>query len=296
MVSMAQDHLPSRTQAKEDGVTNALVLGGGGVAGIAWELGVVAGLRDGGVDVTAPDVAVGTSAGSVVGAQVLGGADVDELYERQLGPAATSGEPVIAFDLDALMPIFREMAADPDDVRRRARIGALAVAADTPPESVRRAIIAGRLPSHEWPGIRLVVTAVDVASGEFVTFDRDAGVGLIDAVAASCAVPGIWPPVTIDGRRYMDGGVRTVTNADLAADHDRVLVLVPIKGFGQYETEIAAMEANGRVVVSVVADDSSAAAIGPNPLDPATRKPAAEAGRRQGLAAAAEVAARWATP
>ncbi|MCU1463776.1 MAG: Patatin [Acidimicrobiales bacterium] len=279
-------------------MTKALVLGGGGVAGIAWELGVVAGLRDGGVDVTAPDFAVGTSAGSVVGAQVLGaqllaGADVDELYERQLGPAATSGEPVIAFDLDVLMPIFREMAADPDDTRRRARIGALAVAAETPPESARRAIIAGQLPSHDWPGIPLVVTAVDVASGEFVTFDRDSGVGLVDAVAASCAVPGIWPPVTIGDRRYMDGGVRTVTNADLAAAHDRVLVLVPIKGFGQYEAEIAAMEASGRVVVSVVADDASAAAIGPNPLDPATRKPSAEAGRRQGLAAAADVAARW---
>src|SRR5438132_220270 len=106
-------------------MTKALVLGGGGVAGVAWELGVVAGLREGGVDVTSPDFAVGTSAGSVVGAQVLGGADVDQLYARQLGPVATSGEPVIEFNLDVLMPIFREVARDPDDVSRRARIGAL---------------------------------------------------------------------------------------------------------------------------------------------------------------------------
>ena len=107
-------------------------------------------------------------------------------------------------------------------------------------------------------------------------------------------MPGIWPPVTIGGHRYIDGGVRTVTNADLAGDHDRVLVLVPIKGFGQYEAEITALEAGGHVVVAVVADEASAAAIGPNPLDPAVRAPSAEAGRRQGRAAAAEVMARWA--
>src|SRR2546430_15156041 len=113
-----------------------------------------------------------------------------------------------------------------------------------------------------WPATPLRLTGVGVESGEFRAFDRDSGVALVTAVAASAAVPGIWPPVTIDGRRYMDGGVRTVTNADLASDHDRVLLLVPIKGFGQYEAEIAALEAGGRVVVSVIADDASAAAIG----------------------------------
>src|SRR5947208_6694988 len=133
----------------EVAMTKALVLGGGGVAGVAWELGVIAGLREGGIDVTSPDLTVGTSAGSVVGAQVLSGAAIDELYARQLGPVETSGEPEIEFDLDVLIPIFREVARDPDDQDRRARIGRLALDARTPAEAERRDIIAGRLSSHE---------------------------------------------------------------------------------------------------------------------------------------------------
>ena len=95
-------------------------------------------------------------------------------------------------------------------------------------EPVRRAVIAARLPSHEWPAHPLVVTAIDAHSGAFTRFDASSGVPLVDAVAASCAVPGVWPPVSIGGRRYIDGGVRSVTNADLASGCGRVLVLAPM--------------------------------------------------------------------
>ncbi|KOG91505.1 patatin, partial [Streptomyces varsoviensis] len=72
----------------------------------------------------------------------------------------------------------------------------------------RRAVVERRLLSHEWPARRLLVTAVDAATGEFTAFDAASGVGIVDAVAASCAVPGVWPPVTIGAKRYIDGGVR----------------------------------------------------------------------------------------
>src|SRR4029077_19401592 len=90
------------------------------------------------------------------------------------------------------------------------------------------AVIGQGLARSEWPEQRLVITAVDAESGEPRAFDRDSGGGLIDAVAASCARPLVWPPITIGGRRYIDGGVRSATNADLAAGCDRVVVLAPI--------------------------------------------------------------------
>src|SRR3954464_14941252 len=66
----------------------ALVLGGGGITGVAWEIGVLAGLADAGVDLTGADLVVGTSAGSVVGAQVTTGGNLGDLFERQLEPPA----------------------------------------------------------------------------------------------------------------------------------------------------------------------------------------------------------------
>jgi NTE family protein len=138
---------------------------------------------------------------------------------------------------------------------------------------------------------------VDAATGETVVFTRDSGVDLVDAVAASCAVPGVWPPVTIGDRRYVDGGVRSSTNADLAAGCDRVLVVLPAPKdqpdpFSRLDAEI---EQLAPVPVLVVyADAASVAAFGTNPLSPLTRPPAARAGRAIGQAEAARVAAYWA--
>ena len=128
--------------------------------------------------------------------------------------------------------------------------------------------------------------------------DRESGVSLVDAVAASCAVPGIWPPVTIAGRRYMDGGVRSGTNADLARGSDCILMLNPLGananafGIGP-ASEAAALEREGSQVLVIEPDAASATAIGFNPLDPATRQPSAQAGRAEGRERAASVAALW---
>jgi NTE family protein len=280
--------------------TRALVLGGGGVAGVAWELGILIGLHDAGVDVRGADVIIGTSAGSVVGAQITSGTDLESLFSSQLIPAEQSKERRVAFDPVQMMEAFSQAiaGAGPDLKAIRARVGAYALAAPTVSEAERHTIIETRLPVPAWPGLRLLIVAVDTETGEEYIMDRESGVSLVDAVAASCAVPGIWPPVTIAGRRYMDGGVRSATNADLARGYDRILILNPLGanadcfGIGT-ASQAAALEREGSQVQVIAPDAASAAAIGPNPLDPATREPSALAGRAQGNELATPVAALW---
>jgi NTE family protein len=163
------------------------------------------------------------------------------------------------------------------------RIGATALAADTVAELIRREVIVHRLPAHDWPERVLRITAIDVATGELVIFDKDSGVELIDAVAASCAVPGAWPPVTIGERRNMAA----------ASDCGSVVVLVPSGEFTPSpfgDGTAAEVAAFSGAKLPIFADDASLAAFGRNPLDPACRIPSANAGREQGRAAAAAVA------
>jgi NTE family protein len=270
----------------------ALVLGGGGVTGVAWELGVLAGLAEAGVDLSDADVVVGTSAGSVVAAQLTAGIELEKLYAAQLTDA---GDEIAArIGASTMLKWAMAFIGSRDAQRGRARLGRMALAARTVPEVERRTVIEARLPVHEWPQRRLLVTAVDAESGEFVVFDRDTGVSLVEAVGASCAVPGVWPPVTIDGRRYIDGGVRSAANVDLAAGYERVVVLAPTtSGAGpipSVATQVAHL--SGRVAV-VSPDKQAKQAIGRNMLDPARRAPAARAGREQAAAVASTVAEVW---
>ncbi|MGC1214481.1 MAG: patatin-like phospholipase family protein, partial [Micromonospora sp.] len=229
----------------------ALVLGGGGVTGVAWELGLLAGLAERGVALADADLVVGTSAGSVVGAQVCSGVPVRELYEAQL--RQPRGELAARFGVGAVARLLWAGGRTRDELRSRARIGAMALAARTPSEESRRAVIGSRLPSREWPARRLLVTAVDAGSGEFVVFDAASGVSLVDAVGASCAVPGVWPPVTIGDRRYMDGGVRSAVNADLAEGAGAVVVVAPVSSaFGpmpRLSAQVARLRRSARVAV-----------------------------------------------
>ncbi|MBE1499406.1 NTE family protein [Amycolatopsis lexingtonensis] len=269
----------------------ALVLGGGGVAGIAWTTGLLTGLAEHGQDLTGADLIVGTSAGSAVAAQVTSGLPPAELFARQADPALQA--PEIPADID-----FEKFAADfggavtgttdPAEIRRA--VGRLALAAETVPEADRRAVIEARLPVHEWPAQRLVIVAVDAETGEPRRFDRASGVPLVDAVAASCAVPGVWPAVTIDGRHYVDGGVRSGENADYATGFTRVTVISPMGPDSPLPMEkplpavLDELRAAGAEVALITPDEASVAAMGENPLDPSTRTPAAEAGRAQGAA------------
>ncbi|MET7967344.1 patatin-like phospholipase family protein [Micromonospora sp. NPDC005305] len=276
-------------------MTRALVLGGGGVTGVAWELGLLAGLAARGLDLTGAELVVGTSAGSVVGAQICSGTPVEELYAGQLRPAR--GELPARLGVAVLARWAWAGARGRDEVRARARVGAMALAARTPSEESRRAVIAARLPVREWPARRLLVTAVDAASGEFVVFDATSQVPLVDAVGASCAVPGVWPPVSIGGRRYVDGGVRSAVNADLAAGARAVVVLAPTRaGFGpmpRLSAQLAQLRSAGAEVAVVSPDRAARAAIGRNVLDPARRAASARAGFAQAAAVAEDVAAVW---
>src|SRR3990170_4986454 len=141
---------------------SALVLGGGGVTGIAWTTGLLFGLAEAGVDLTAADLVVGTSAGAAVGAQVALGRDLEDLFALQL--QATTAELAVDFDLDALVAIFSELVDGTADVAARARVGAMAIHARTVPEPVRRAVIEARIATDAWPSRPLLVTAVDTSN------------------------------------------------------------------------------------------------------------------------------------
>jgi NTE family protein len=285
----------SRTVRERSGM-RALVLGGGGVTGIAWELGVIAGLAEAGVRLGDADLVVGTSAGSVVAAQVLSGTPVEELYARQLRPP--TGEIAASLGLGGVARWVLASFSSRDEAIVRGRIGRMALRARTAATAdERRAVIAGRLPSHDWPArSRLVVTAVEASTGEFRAFDAGSGVDLVDAVAASCAVPLVWPPIPIDGRAYVDGGVRSPVNADLAAGADQVVVLAPIaraaRSSGRVDRQLATLGPGVRTV-TVTLDPAARRAIGRNTLDPVRRAPAARAGRAQAPRVADAVRAVW---
>ncbi|MGA7050338.1 MAG: patatin-like phospholipase family protein [Mycobacterium sp.] len=279
----------------------ALVLAGGGIAGIAWETGILRGITDESPAAARllldSDVLVGTSAGSAVAAQIGTGGNLGALFDAQV--AETSAEIDSGVDIDTIIGLFLTVLQEPyeesaDKTRQQMRrIGTVAADTETVPEAVRRQVIAQRLPSHDWPERALRITATDIATGELVVFDRESGVELVDAVAASCAVPGAWPPVTIAGRRYMDGGIASAVNLGVARDCDVAVVLVPAGAdapapFGEgLAAEIAAFAGS---TFTVFADDDSLTAFGPNALDPRCRVASAMAGREQGRRDAAAVA------
>jgi len=283
---------------REAQVSFALVLGGGGHAGVAWEIGVLAGLRRAGVDVTGADLVIGTSAGSIVGALLAGGIDLEDAVLSQRGG---DGGERIWLDVELLAEVFTTMLDESlEPIERRAKVGAIALAAPaaTKPdaEEARLAYFAARLPVRDWPVEPvLLVTGVDAETGDEAVWRRESGVDLLRAVAASCAVPAVFPPVTINGRRYMDGGMRSGTNADLAEGADRVLVVAPMAGLspmGAPDAELDALRASGAEVMLIAPDEAATEAFGTNLLDVRRREPSLEAGLAQGAALAPTLFAR----
>jgi NTE family protein len=276
-----------------DSDSTALVLGGGGITGIAWELGILAGLAEAGVDLTGADVVVGTSAGSVVGAQMTSGIPLADLYATQLEPAdAELGGRLSRIAALKLVPPYLLPGSGREKL---ARVGRVARAAHEPGSVDREGVIRSRLPVRDWPDRDLRITAVDTESGEFTVFDADSGVDLVAAVAASCAVPTVWPPVEINGRYFMDGGMRSTANVDVARGAQRVVVLAPLPRSVSRKTSIRSqLERLAPREWSVVTPDPEAlAAFGRNLLDPAKRGVAAEAGMRQSKDLVDEIRHVW---
>ncbi|MBS45356.1 MAG: patatin [Nocardioides sp.] len=298
----------SDSDAGTGSTSRALVLGGGGITGIAWETGLLHGLAEAGVDLRGADRVVGTSAGSIVGAQVTASPlALGELYERQLLPPERPGEPGVvplaSIGLRVTATFAVSLLAARGDVERFGRLlGRRAVAAAdagrTPPVPERYAEVRKRIEGLVWaPDRDLVVTAVDAATGERVLFGPTGPrpeVSLEDAVNASCAVPCVYPPIPIGGRAYVDGGVRSGTNADLAAGFDRVVAFAPS------DRSLGPMRSAGDLLsdldvphLVVTPDDDARAAIGRNVLDPAARPGSARAGYAQAARVAEQVAAVW---
>jgi NTE family protein len=293
--------------------SRALVLGGGGPVGIAWEAGLLAGLDEGGVRLADANFIVGTSAGSFVGAQLAMGREAGALAKPILAetpaPQPTlAGQPAAAPpDLTTLFTKMQEaMSGKRPGKEVRAEIGAWALSQKTISEE---AFIAnfGRsfssLPDNAWPDRNYACTAVDAQSGEFVVWNKEAGVGVVRAVASSCSVPGVFPPITIKGRRYIDGGMRSATNADLAKGYDVAVVVAVTAGattdpamlrFRQMlDNEIKAVRESGARVELIVPDDASVKAFGINLMDSRRRPGAAKAGMEQGQALAAKLMSMW---
>jgi NTE family protein len=296
----------------------ALVLGGGGAAGNAWEIGVIAGLAEAGLDMTeAADLVVGTSAGATAAAQVRSGIPPAELLASVLSPPARpAGQDRERPPSLPMATVFERMraigatATSAADLQRA--MGAFGLESDSilmPGAGQRRAIVAARLPSPEWPDRPMIIVAVDANTGELAAFARGSGVDLVDAVTASSALPGLVPTVSINGARYISGGVRSTENADLASGYANVVVLSPLGGrsqtppeAGQFEglprppewgtdlaSQVEGLRAQGSHVEVITPDAGSGTAMGTNQMDPATRIPAARAGFAQGKREAARV-------
>lgn len=302
-----------------DGImtSKALVLGGGGPVGIAWESGLLAGFAQAGVNLADADFIMGTSAGSFVGAQLAMGADPAGLANPFLAmaeapkapkpPSPARADPARpAPDLRRLMRMMAEaQSGDRPAQQVRAEIGAWALAQDTvgEPEFIQSfgRFLAGLAPDA-WPEKGYACTAVDAETGAFRLWDKAAGVGLAQAVASSCSVPGVYPPISIDGRRYIDGGMRSAVNADMATGYDLVVVIaIRVAMAGEaaerarqgLEAELQVLRDGGARVELVTPDDASVAAFGLNLMDARRRPGAAQAGLAQGRAGADAIRAAW---
>jgi NTE family protein len=274
--------------AKKD---KALVLPGGGVLGIAWEIGVLAGLKSKGVELTDADYILATSAGSVVAVQILT-IPIERLYRDVLDGVAAP-EPVIEdVDVPALIKKHYGVVGDTaDGLEARKIVGRWALQKDRVSEAERMEIIKRRLPSWEWPEKPLGITVIQADNGEFKIFDRKSGVSLLDAVAASCCVPEVWPAVTIDGVRYYDGGIRSNANIDMVEGYGKVLAF----RVSDWLPETADVrDISDTTPIQVIRlDDASRKAYGADPLLPGPRVDVAKAGFAQGERISDEVRAFW---
>ncbi|MEV4756543.1 patatin-like phospholipase family protein [Micromonospora sp. NPDC049559] len=221
------------TESRSIASTDSLVLGGGGPVGVAWTAALLNALITDGIPLTQTRLVLGTSAGSVAGAWLLMKPDgLQQLPHRMLARARHHASNTAAGygDKDLLR---RVAAASGHDLGTIRNIGQAAIAAIAPISTEQAdAMWQTTLPDGPWPR-QLRVTSVNTATGTATVWTPADGISLATAVACSTAAPGIAPPVAVGDTIWMDGGVRSVTNADLvsqlgATAPGRVLVVAPL--------------------------------------------------------------------
>ncbi|UFS58765.1 patatin-like phospholipase family protein [Subtercola endophyticus] len=277
--------------------TRVVILGGGGVVGIAWEIGVLAGLKEAGIDLAQhTDALIGTSAGSFAATLIASTADLEERYQAQFGPAENEVSATMAPEVQQK---YQEayMANYGQAIPLAKAFGDIAKTAETISTDLRTSVVATRLGINDWPDNDLLrMTSIDADTGELVLLDRHSGLSIVEAASATGAVPGIWPMVVAGGRNWIDGGMISAANAQLGSGYDRVLVIAPVAetngGFDSVEAAAEKLRASA-TVVTITLDDQAKETIGTNFLNPEFRAIGAEAGRAHALRAADEVRATW---
>ncbi|MEU8976831.1 patatin-like phospholipase family protein [Streptomyces monashensis] len=225
-----------------------MVLGAGGSLGAAWTIGALCALEDAlGWDSRTAAVILGTSAGAIVGSALALGTRPYELRDHQRGYAVTSGPlqgvrvdydtwvggglPPLPMPGIGSLTLLRGMAARPHRMPFTILLAAFAPPGRASLDGLRDVFYQLGMADHWPPSPALRVVAVDVDAGTRVLFGTpDAPrTDLATAVTASCALPAWFPPVEIDGRRYVDGCAWSDTNLDLLAGDglDEVFVLAP---------------------------------------------------------------------
>ena len=290
------------TSPRNGSPTRAVVLGGGGAVGVGWQTGLLTGLREAGVDLAGAEAIMGTSAGALVGALLSGGRDVTDALTSlaALGQSIDPGS--LAAGDEAFLSVMRQARLDTDPRQALRAIGRAAQEASTPAEDVYLGLFR-TLDGTAWPaGFRC--TATDTDTGELVVWDQGSGVPLPHAVASSCAVPVLFPAVTIKGRRYMDGGILSHLNATAVPPTD-VLVVLSCHPLGSRGTggggslaasvtpdvELAPLRQSRRLVA--VEPDFSGIEAPANMMDPDFAIQAFQIGRRQAEREAAAIQAAW---
>ncbi len=282
----------------------ALVLGGGGPVGIAWEAGLAAGLLAEGVDLARADRTIGTSAGSFVGAHLAAGQPALELYEAQIALSrqdaaerASSNERLPQPDPTPFLAlVIRPLEEGETPEMRRVKMGKLALSTKTISEDAFIGRFGQSLRGLSWPK-GFVCTTVDALTGAFRLWEERDGVELARAIASSCSVPGIFPPITIKGRRYIDGGARSPTCVDVAAGARRVVTLAVVGAMAR-EPYLARIAEESKALgdaaqVLITPDEAALGVFGPNLMNVADRAAVARSGYDQGCREAERVGRLW---
>ncbi|OCT15042.1 patatin [Paenibacillus pectinilyticus] len=275
--------------------TRAVVLGGGGVTGIAWEIGMLTGLLHAGINLADADAIIGTSAGSFVGAALACQYDLTKLYESQLVP--NTAEVNVSTDILTKFLWIRAVLLGGSNPKKIGKMfGDIAKKHPSKvTQEIRQSVVKSRLVTTEWPS-NLNVTAINAATGDLHILNKDSGISLLEAVSASGAVPGIWPFISFGGQDWIDGGMVSSTNAHLASGFNKVIVLSPMPkrhGFVPgVKNDVAELQKSAKASL-IIPDGNSIVAMGKNRYDPSYAPSSVKAGYEQAIQEASSIREIW---